>query len=164
VDLAPTLLAIHGAGDPPESMTGKSLTNLLAGDGPHHDAVLYGYFSREVNMTDGRYTYHRAGAEGSTVHRYFTSYRGMSAEKVAEAELGTHLKWCKGYPHFRIAMQSTRSVDLPGDRVIYDLAADPGQSRPVQDEALDRRLAELMKRKLEEAAAPQCQFDRLGLT
>lgn len=163
VDIAPTILAAHGVTEIPPSMTGRSLTGLLAEDGEHHEAVLYGYFAREVNMTDGRYTYHRAAAKEAVVHRHFTSYRGLKAEQIAGAEFGTHLKWCKGMGHFRIAQESARSSDLPSDRVIYDLHTDPGQERPIEDQSLDARLGELMKRQLERAAAPECQFVRLGL-
>ena len=162
VDIAPTILAAHGVEDIPASVTGRPLTGLLAGDGEHHEAVLYGYFAKEVNMTDGRYTYHRVAAEDAVTHRHFTSYLHLTAEQIAGAEFAAHLKWCKGIGHFRIAQQSSRSAGLPAHNVIYDLRNDPGQEHPVEDEALDVRLGDLMKRQLERAAAPQCQFARLG--
>ena len=162
VDIAPTILAAHGVEDLPPSVTGRSLLHLLPADGEHHDAVIYGYFGKEVNMTDGRYTYHRVADSDAVMHRYFTSYHGMTAEKIASAEFGTHLKWCKGIGHFRLAQKSSRSKDLPDHHVIYDLRSDPGQQQPVEDEALDARLGEQMKRQLEHAAAPPCQFVRLG--
>ncbi len=162
VDVAPTLLATHGV-EPPASATGHSLTSLLAADGDHHEAVLYGYFAKEVNMTDGRYTYHRVAPPEAVMHRHFSAYLGLTAEKIAAAELGTHLKWCKGVPHFRLAQESWKSKGLPDHHVVYDLQTDPNQEKPVTDAALEERLAALMERQLEVAAAPECQFARLGL-
>jgi len=164
LDIMPTLLAMHGIDDIPASVTGRTLTALLPADAPHHDAVLYGYFGREVNMTDGRYTYHRMPADGAPVHRHCTSYRGLTAETINHADFGPHLKWCKGIPHFRITEASSRPRDLPPHNIIYDLSADEGQHHPVSDTALDDRLGETMKRLLQRADAPPCQFDRLGLS
>jgi arylsulfatase A-like enzyme len=167
VDLMPTLLDGHGGTPPAVPRHGRSLGHLLAAEEPHHDAVLYGYFGKDLNWTDGRHTYARAPLPGSVVHHHTAMPRGFSGflprERLAAAECGVFLPHTFGIPHFRLAAESHRFADAPDFSPLYDLRDDPGQERPVRDPAMEARCAASMKELLERFEAPPCQFARLGL-
>ena len=166
MDLMPTLMDLHGAA-PPDGAHGKSFRPLLREDGRHHDAVLFGYFGKDINMTDGRTTYCRQPVEGAVVYHHTAMPRGFSdfldRDSLRRAELGVFLKRCHGIPHYRIPRPSHRHRDAPPFNPIYDVAADPGQNHPIQDAALETKLAARMKELLIRADAPDCQFARTGL-
>ena len=53
VDLMPTVMALHGL-EPTPTVQGRSILPLVNGsEADHHDAVLYGYFGKDINITDG---------------------------------------------------------------------------------------------------------------
>lgn len=166
-DIMPTLMELHGAPAMPPDVRGRSLLPLLERDGPHRDGVLFGAFGKDVNLVDGRYSYCRQPLPGSVTHWHTAMPRGFSdflpREQLAAAETGVFLPTAKGIPHYRMAVPSRRHVDAPDFNPIFDLAADPGQARPVRDSALEARLAALMTRLLAEHDAPPCQYGRLGL-
>jgi hypothetical protein len=49
------------------------------------------------------------------------------------------------------------------DTMLFDLKNDPEQKQPVQDEQTERRMIELLERRMYESEAPEEQFRRLGL-
>jgi hypothetical protein len=53
---------------------------------------------------------------------------------------------------------------LEDETRLYDLAADPGQMRPLQDAATEARMVKLMLRLMEANHAPLEAFARLRLT
>ena len=166
IDLAPTLLDLHGV-LAPEHAHGRSLCRIIdGGGGRHHDALLYGYFGKDINLTDGRYTYCRQPLEGSTVHHHTAMPRGfwdfLGLEELVRAETGQFLKWCHRVPHLRIPKKSHRHHGATDSNPMYDLENDPGQTRPLRDMALEERLAMQMRELLIEVDAPECQFDRMG--
>ena len=163
MDMMPSILDLHEVEEIPESVMGKSIVPLLRSDQDHHDALLFGYFGREVGLTDGRYTYHRMPAPGSVSHYHFTDYNLAGPHAVKEAAFGPHLKWCKGIPHFRAEQFSSKPRFRGDDHVIYDLHTDPRQEHPIVDAGLERDLTEKMKTLLQRADAPECQFQRLAL-
>lgn len=166
IDMMPTFMEIYGANLPP-NVHGKSLLHLLREDGPHHDAVLYGYFGKDINMFDGRYTYCRQPIEESSVHHHTAMPRNFAdfvdRNKLAAAETGVFLNSTHGIPHFRIQAKSFKHMDAPPYNPIYDISEDPGQMRPIQDTALEKLLSAKMKGLLERYDAPACQYSRTGL-
>ncbi len=46
---------------------------------------------------------------------------------------------------------------------IYDIIEDPGQTKPVRDAELEKKLAAKMRDLLERVDAPESQFSRVGL-
>lgn len=162
IDLMPTLLDWHGVNEVPEAVTGKTLTPLLKNDGDHHNGVLFGYFGREVGMTDGRYAYHRMPLPDSTCDYHFTDIN-CNVKAVMDAEPGTHLKTCKDIPHFRVARKSTLPKPCDGRHLLYDLERDPHQQSPLNDDTIEAVLAGKLTQLLRAADAPASQFDRLGL-
>lgn len=165
IDLMPTLMALHGAEMPPH-VHGKSLLHLLEREEPHHDAVLYGYFAKDVNMTDGRYTYARQPLPDSFAHHHTLMPRGFRSfvprERLQQAETGVFLDTAYGIPHLRFKVPSRRHRDAPEFNPIYDIVADPGQQNPIRDAELEGMLAHKMKELLLRCDAPECQYDRLG--
>lgn len=163
IDVMPTLLEMHGISDIPESVMGKSMVPLLTKHGDHHEAILFGYFGREVNMTDGKYMYHRMPVDGSVCDYHFTDYRLAGLQTLKEASFGLHLKTSKGIPHFRVARTSSIPKGGNHQHLIYDLERDPHQERPIKDQELEHTLTETLRLLLSQADAPACQFTRLGI-
>jgi len=163
MDIMPTILNMQGITDIPGTVMGKSLLPLLNKDGAHHAGLLFGYFGREVNMTDGRYTYHRMPVPGSVCDYHFTDFNLAGPDTVKQAVLGTHLTHCKGIPHFRARRKSIIPKGCEGHHLIYDTLNDPRQESPLTDSALENELAKKLKDLLRQADAPESQFKRLSL-
>jgi arylsulfatase A-like enzyme len=166
IDIMPTIMEMHGA-KLPEGVHGKSLTHLLKGDAAHHDAVLYGYFGKDINMTDGRYTYCRQPLEGSVAYQHtlmLTVPAGPARrERLQKAETGVFLAHCHNIPQLRMAVPSHRHADAPDYNPIYDVSADPRQEKPIQDSGLEEKLAVKMKELMLRYDAPESEFARVGL-
>jgi arylsulfatase A-like enzyme len=166
IDLMPTVLDLYNT--PPASFVrGKSLLPLLQADSTHHQAVLYGYFGKDINLTDGRYTYCRQPLAGSLTEHHTAMPRGFSdfvpRQQLAQASTGVFLTTTYGIPHFRMSVPSHRHVDAPDFNPIYDIAADPGQLNPIHDPALEDHLASQMRALMQVHDAPASQFRRVGL-
>lgn len=164
IDLAPTILDLHDA-VPDPSARGRSLLHLLGNDEPHHDWVLYGYFGKDVTMTDGRTTYTRQPLPDSVTHCHTGDLRNITAgsDRAAQAEAGRFLETAGDIPHFRIAVPSHRHRDAPEANLVFDLEADPSQEHPIDDPAREAELAATMKVLLARHDAPPSQYERLGL-
>jgi arylsulfatase A-like enzyme len=164
IDLMPTLMDLHAADLPPH-VQGRSLRHLLDRDEPHHDAVLYGYHGKDIGLTDGQYTYCRQPLDGSFLYHYTAMPRRYfkDRQKLAAAEVGPFLKHAGGIPVYRVKVPSHRHHHAPDYNPIYDIQADPGQTWPLRDAALEARLAEKMREVLVRYDAPECQFTRAGL-
>ncbi len=166
VDMMPTLMELHGASIP-ENVQGRSLLHLLKKDEAHHDAVLYGYFGKDINMYDGRYTYCRQPVEDSAVYHHTAMPRAFSdfvkRDKLAAAETGVFLKSCHGIPHYRIKTKSHKHMHAPNFNPIYDISVDPGQKNPIRDAPLEWMLEKKLRELLKRYDAPECQYERTGL-
>lgn len=165
VDLNPTLRDWHGVA-PTAHPHGASLRPLLERDASHHDAVLYGYFAKDIGLTDGRYTYCRQPRPDSITHHHtampVNAMRPKMRAPFEQAELGRFLRHTN-LPVYRAAIPSYRHRDAPDRHLVYDLATDPGQAHPVDDPAREARLAGQMRDLLRRCDAPPCQFERTGL-
>lgn len=166
IDLMPTFMELHGGQLPPH-VHGRSICHLLQGEETHHDAVLYGYFGKDINLTDGHYTYSRQALPDSTVHHHtampcnFSNFHGR--QQLANAELGVFLDSAHGVPHYRFATPSKNHHNAPDFNPIYDLKEDPQQQNPIRDEHLEANLADKMGELLDHYNAPACQRQRMGL-
>ncbi len=170
-DLMPTILELFGADRPVGPIHGKSLLPLLRGETDRlHETLLYGTFGKEVGLTDGRFSYHRVPEEGSVVHHHACHPCRIDPELLGNAEFGTFLSNCKGIPHFRIAKESKRSIDIDVRHLLFDLKTDPGQTDNLlsedtlnQKSDLEVEYAGKLQKMLQKMEAPECQLTRLGL-
>lgn len=165
IDLMPTVLDLHG-GKPSDRAHGRNIRPLLAADGPGHDSVLYGYFAKDINWTDGRHTYCRQPLPDTACdhHTAMATHAIIPAhhDLWANAECDHFLPDCF-MPVYRVSVPCRPAVDAPDFNPIHDIQADPAQESPIRDEALEAELAGKLMQKLTGLNAPPCQFERAGL-
>lgn len=166
IDLMPTVLELHQAQAGPH-VRGKSLLPLLEKDRLHHEAILFGYFGKDINLTNGRYSYCRQPLEGSTVYHHTAMPRGfwdyLPRDVLARAESGIFLQTTYEIPHWRIAQPSYRHLDAPDFNPIYDILNDPHQTMPIHNVELEEQLAIQMTQLMRLHDAPESQYQRVGL-
>lgn len=170
IDLMPTLLDFFGMAAPPEA-EGTSLRPLLAGDGDHRPAVIYGMFGGATNVTDGRYTYflYPERIESQELYEYTLMPVHMRSffqpEEFRGMTLAEPFNFSKGIPLMRMAARPALKVGRMEDTTtaLYDLARDPGQMTPIEDVAVKARLTAEMVRLMIRNDAPDEAFARLGL-
>lgn len=177
IDIAPTLLEYFGA-EIPSSMRGHSLIPVIESDEKIHDYILYGYFGKHVNITDGRYTYFRCARDNSKLYEYtLMPTRLASLFKKEELRLTEGLYRDFGFsgnvPMLKIPANTEYvpngshhmyDVHLQYGDMLFDLDSDPGQERNLAgdsdvEDTMIRNLVSLMK----ENEAPAEQYERLGL-
>src|SRR5262249_50919888 len=144
---------------------------------PLREAALFGYFGGAVNITDGRYSYHRFPAdlkrqEGFQYTVMPTHIHSMfPPEGLSLAGLSDRFPFTKGAKLLKIPMIDRSPMYLnygPGsllenDTRLYDLEADPGQQQPLKNAAHETRLATMMARLMTANSAPPEAFKRLDL-
>jgi len=172
IDLAPTMLDLFGIAPPPET-EGISMLAEEAG----RDSLLFGYFGGAVNIADGRRTYHRFPADlrAQEIYQYTVMpthiFDMFKPEELAETEIAGPLPFTKGARVMKVPV-TPRSpfYDTYGPGALledttrlYDLESDPGQERPLQDVAAERRMTETMVRLMRSNHAPPEAYVRLGL-
>ena len=168
IDLPATLLEYFGV-DLPPAMQGRPLGETLATGAAVHEAVLFGLHGAHVNLTDGRYVYMRAPArsDNSPLYNYTlmpTHMRGrFPPAELQDTALAPAFEFSKGCPLLQIPTQAWGNIRHPLETLLYDVAADPQQTQPLQDAALEARLAQQMRALLEASEAPAEQYERLGL-
>ncbi len=172
VDVAPTFLDLWGVAPPPE-VEGRSL--LGADD---REAVIFGYFGGAVNVTDGRFTYHRYPEDlvRQEIYQYTVMPTHLNApftpEELAGASLEEPFGWTKRVPLLKVPVIERSPMFnnygpgamIENDTRLYDLQTDPGQERPLDDPAGEARMVALMRALMEQNDAPPEAFARLGLT
>lgn len=176
IDLAATFVDLFGAERPAE-MQGLSLLPMLDADVALREAVLFGYFGGAVNMTDGRHTYHRYPVDIATQEIYQYTLmpthitRMFTPEELATATLSPPQSFTKGAPLLKIPVIERSPMYsnygpgclLEKETRLYDLAADPGQDRPLDDPALEAQMVERMKALMAGNDAPPEAFARIGV-
>ncbi|MET4003380.1 MULTISPECIES: sulfatase [Arthrobacter] len=167
IDLGPTLLDFFGVARTAD-MQGRSLQDTVSHDEPVREAGLFGIHGGHVNVTDGRYVYMRACAQpgNQPLVDYTlmpTSMRGrFSTEVMSQAELVPPLPFTKDMPVLRVPAYSYTDPHSFGT-LLFDLKNDLDQQNPLQDDALELKMASLLVDLMRSNAAPPEQFVRLGL-
>jgi arylsulfatase A-like enzyme len=167
VDLGPTLLDFFGVDLTPD-MQGRPLRGIVADGAPIRHAGLFGSHGGHVNVTDGRYVYMRACATPANqpLSEYTlmpTHMRGrFRPEELRGAELVSGFEFCKGVPLLKVPGFPMGNPYGHGT-LLFDLETDPLQQHPVDDEALELRMARLLVDGMRANEAPDEQFTRLGL-
>jgi len=175
MDMAATFLELFGVAPTP-SMEGIPLAAARAGTHPR-EAILYGYFGGAVNITDGRYTYHRYPPDltKQEIYQYTVMPTHISmpftVEELAGAELAGPLPFTKGAKVMRLPVLERSPFQgkygpgnmLEDETRLYDLHADPGQATPLDDPAQEARLTALMAQLMAANHAPPEAYARLGI-
>jgi len=176
IDLAPTWLGLFGVAAPAE-MQGHSLLPLLSTDRELRGGALFGYFGGAVNVTDGRYTYHRYPPDlrAQQINQYTLMpthlWERFTPEELRNAELAAPFSFTKGVPLLKVPVTNTSpmyNVYGPGallesETRLFDLEKDPGQERPLADDAVERDMVALMRDLMIENDAPPEARARVGL-
>ncbi|WEX08670.1 sulfatase [Chelativorans sp. AA-79] len=171
IDLAPTFLDLYGVEPPPET-EGKSLLR----DG-EREAAIFGYFGGAVNVTDGRYTYHRFPERLSEQEIYQYTLmpthlaQRFTPEELATATLTMPFGWTKKAPLLKVPVIERSPMYanygpgalLESDTRLYDLEKDPGQEAPLVDPRTENRMIALMRELMLRNEAPPEAFARLAI-
>jgi len=164
IDIAPTVLRFFGL-QPPVDMQGRDLAAAPARRG----AALFGAHGGHVNVTDGRHVYMRAPANESNVplDEFTLMPTHMRArftvDELSGWEPAAPFTFTKGLRTMRTPGTAARANPSRHGTLLFDLAADPGQNRPIVDDALEKAMIGLLINALHEADAPPSQYERLGL-
>lgn len=175
-DLAATFYDLF-ATEAPDTVQGHSIAALASG-AESREAVVFGYFGGQVNLTDGRYTYHRAPEDlmGPGLYQYTLMPTHImsffSPEELALAELAPPFSFTQGMPVLKIPAIPASPMNRhygPGglietDTRLYDLEADPGQLVNLQTPEIEAKLAQQMAALMQANDAPPEAFIRLGLS
>jgi arylsulfatase A-like enzyme len=155
---------------------GHSLLPALRDGTPVRDHALYGIFGGALNITDGRHTCFRypSSQDGPPLYEYTLmpvhpqSY--FTTEELRDAELTHRFDFTGGMPLLRVpALDTARRPPMQGGaladarNVLYEVATDPAQHRPVPDTETEQRLLRAMVRIMEAHEAPSELYQRFDL-
>ncbi|WP_238368666.1 sulfatase [Mesobacterium pallidum] len=157
-DLMPTILGLHDVPVPPE-VRAHSVLPLLDGGTSGRETAILGMFAGPVCVTDGRFTYFLfpGSADPSSLPLYTLMPSHLeemfSIAELASAEMSAGFDFTKGAPLMRVTMpraNGSSGIDIGANwakgNVLYDLATDPGQVRPVKDaRTVDRLTAAILE-------------------
>jgi arylsulfatase A-like enzyme len=174
IDLAPTFLDLFGVAPAPE-MEGLSLLEV-AQSNASREGLLFGYFGGAVNLTEGRYTYHRYPVDlrSQEIYQYTLMpthiFEPFSPEELSQATLADPFPFTKGAKLLKVpVIERSPMYEIYGpgaliesDTRLYDLNADPGQEAPIRDAEVAARLDRLMIDLMRANQAPPEAFTRLG--
>jgi hypothetical protein len=168
IDFAPTILDFFAVPVPPD-MQGQPLRRTIADDAPVREAALFGVFGGQVNVTDARHIYMRGEPDGTNappLYNYTLMPMHMrwrfSVDELRGHELADAFGFTKGVRPLRIPAKPFAGVRKYGT-ILFDLETDPGQNRPIVDDAAELRMANLLVDLMRANDAPSEQFSRLGL-
>ncbi len=168
IDLPATILEYFDV-PCPESMFGLPLRKSIAADVPVHEAILFGQHGAHVNVTDGRYVYMRApiSEDNTPLFNYTMMATHMrnrfQVEELQDIEIGGPFDFSQGCRMMKIPARKSNYGHEYGT-LLWDLEADPKQESPIEDEAIEARMIDLMVRLMKENDAPPEQYERLGLS
>ena len=171
IDIAPTLLSYFGL-DIPSAMQGKNLQATIADDAPVREYALFGYFGRQINITDGRYVYMRNAADRTIpLYEYTlmpTRMRMRMSKELERATLSSPFAFSKGMPLLKVPAEAEdgstddRIVSAYGSQ-LFDTASDPKESYAIDDKGTEERMCSAMTTLMIESEAPIELYSRMGL-
>ncbi|MGX4584534.1 sulfatase [Paenibacillus chitinolyticus] len=184
IDVFPTLLEHFGIDNHccRNKIHGKSWMPLIRGEVPFiRDCALYGYFGKNVNVTDGEYTYFRAAASENngplSIYTAMPTTNGQYYDITSivdrrRIEMGSFLKWTD-FPVYRIPgdnvrlKDQTQSFQVNSEFIkhhqLFHIRKDYGQQYPIRDEETERRMIELLRKALTDHDSPNEQFVRMDV-
>ena len=169
IDMFPTLVDFFGA-KAEHAIHGRSFLDIAEHNAAQkHDAVIFGWYGKTVNVTDGEYVYFRgpASRDNSPLYHYFlmpTEYHHrMKADRLKGAELGRFLSYIDipvlrvpGIPEFGIHAEIFENK-------CFDLTDDYHQLHDLCGTAAEKRMQDMLVEAMKNADCPEEQFLRLGL-
>ena len=153
------------------------MLSALASDSEVRKGAIFGYFGGAVNVTDGRYTYHRYPPDlpNQEIYQYTLMpthiWARFTPEEMAGARLAEPMPFTKGTPLLKVPVIERSPMYnnygpgalLEDETRLYDLEADPGQERPLQSASVERDLMALMSELMRANDAPAEAFERIGM-
>lgn len=172
VDLYPTILDWFGV-TPPRPVHGRSLLPVLDGRADQvRDHVLYGYWGRGVNYTDGRHTYLRRPQAPGNVPLEMYSLRWSMApwcelpDLTGRLELGPFMPQTDmpvGRLPFRPHERRANPDKIVESPLLFDVRDDESQEHDLAGTAIETTCENKLREALHEIQAPPSQFQGLGL-
>lgn len=186
IDVLPTLMDFYGIDSSyaKNKIHGKSWFPLIRGEVDRvRDYAIYGYFGKQLNITDGHYTYFRASNEKNRPLYVYTSmpidvycyWDNNRIKEFSKVENGQFLSWTD-YPVYRFDADNIKDTDDGTLKYIYlyewekhnqlfDIKTDYAQKNNIYADKPDvvNHLNELLKQALIDHDAPKEHFIRLGL-
>ena len=186
IDVLPTLMDFYGIDSSyaKNKIHGKSWFPLIRGEVDRvRDYAIYGYFGKQLNITDGHYTYFRASNEKNRPLYVYTSmpidvycyWDNNRIKDFSKVENGQFLSWTD-YPVYRFDADNIKDTDDGTLKYIYlyewekhnqlfDIKTDYAQKNNIYADKPDvvNHLNELLKQALIDHDAPKEHFIRLGL-
>ncbi|MEL7238346.1 MAG: sulfatase [Planctomycetota bacterium] len=164
IDLCPTLCNFFGV-DIPETVKGRDLGETIATDKSVRDAALFGYDGSRVNLVTERHAYYRAPrTKPYDVYTLMPSHMRSryGSGELRPAQLAPPLAYSDGVPVLKLPAERYNAQVNEGD-LLFDLADDPTQSRPMNDAELEAELCDQMVTLMHACDAPPKQFERMEL-
>ena len=87
----------------------------------------------------------------------------FSVRELADMQWHPPLGFTKGCPVMRIPSTGVGRAPDMFQTQLFDLATDPGQLNPIEDDAVKARMVRLLEEALATHQAPPEQYQRLGL-
>ena len=176
IDLMPTLLDLFGLA-PPAEVRGHSLLPCLGGEPRLRDITIFGMFGGPIGATDGCFAYYLFPedllAPGLYEYTLMPTHlmTRFTPEELRTAALAEPFDFTKGAPVLRYdALPNAMRAPMHDFRgfgdvgtVLFDLAEDPRQERPLRDEAIESRMKAGMLAVLEAHDTPAEFFNRYAL-
>jgi hypothetical protein len=166
IDITATILDFFGIETPPFCQ-GRTIAPLIAHNTHIREAGLFGVHGAHVCCTDGRFVYMKAPISANVpLYNYTLMPTHMSwffsPAELATMEKSPPFRFTNGLPLMRFNAAQGYGTYQYSD-LLFDLAADPAQERPLTDAALQSRMRDSLISLMRDNDAPPEQFERLGL-
>src|SRR5690625_19033 len=169
IDIPATILDFFNI-DQPSDMMGRSLKNLMKEDSINHEAVLFGYFGSNINLTDGEYVYMRAPEPNSEdlLYEYTLSpmriNRRFTPNELSDVSLDDSFSFTKGLSVLKVKSKDIMAKNYQrfGNK-LFNLVDDPKQQSPLRDPDKELEIIKNMKELLEENDVPKELYQYYGL-
>ncbi|CDN57579.1 Arylsulfatase (plasmid) [Neorhizobium galegae bv. officinalis bv. officinalis str. HAMBI 1141] len=167
IDFGPTLLDFFGV-TPTEDMQGRPLSGVISTDEQVREAGLFGSHGGHVCITDGRYVYMRACVtpENQPLEQYTLMPTHMDHRfapgELKDISLAGPFPFTKQVQVMRLPAKALGNPYIFGT-LLFDLQTDPEQQKPLRDEEVETRMANLLVAAMRANHTPASQFERLGL-
>ncbi len=176
VDVHATIMDSLGL-EPPAPIDGVSLLPALRGSRQQvRDSVLFGWWGRRVNWTDGRQVYMRAPVTPTNEPLAFYTNRWSTAPWWHLPAPDQRTSWGRYMPRVDMPvgrmpvtpdemtrLHSVQQADLQQGSYLFDIEGDPGEERNLVGTAGEPEACHRLRAAMEAQTAPPEQFERLGL-